>query len=122
MSDLTLAGRPATCSRLQFDEPGGKEVSVEGQRIAYPKAFHEDEARGVHERILALVALAEKTQGLVLLLLRQWKYPNTGRSFYVVEESDRRSVSGAPPKIGPGFAADMVGGHDATVCVGTQDS
>ncbi len=48
--------------------------------------------------------------------------PSPGRSLQAVQESYGRGVPGAPPKIGPGLAADVVGGHDAAVFMQLKES
>src|SRR5207253_7660524 len=96
----------------QLDETGGGEVAVEGERLADPQRTHERETRGVHERVLSLVVLAEPAQRLVLEGAADELHAKPRRTRKRVDEGDGRRVAMPSIEKRPRFAADVVRGDE----------
>ena len=104
---VTILHRPAL-SGAKLDKAGCREIAVEGESVAQPVRAHQRKASRVHERVFALIVLAQPPQCRPFVTLLNWDDLDPWRALESIEESNRGCMASAAPQIGPGFTAYLI--------------
>ena len=104
---VTIRRSPAL-SGSKLDKAGCREIAVEGESLPQPVRAHQRKAGRVHERVFALIVLAQPPQCRPFVTLLNWDDLDPWRALESIEESDRGRMAGSASQIGPGFTAYLI--------------
>src|SRR5439155_21511922 len=99
----------------QLDKTDGRKVPVKRKCLTNTQRAHHREARGVHERVLALVVLTEPAQRLILEVPADELHAESHRASERIDESIGRCMAEPSVEKRPGLSANVVGREDAIV-------
>lgn len=121
-SPSPVTQRPARSLQAELDEAGGREVTVEGERLADTKRAHDGETRRVDEGVRALVVPPQPAESIALERLGDEVDPYP-RSFpEQIEHADRMRVAVASVDECPGLAANVIRREEPLTCVPLEEA